>query len=543
MKLFADLLEKLLLTPSRNRKVELIVGYCRRALDPDRGYAIGAITRDLKLKTVQPSMIRELIMDRTDEELFRLSYDYVGDLAETIALLWDWAAPPHSRPEANDGAIPYLGKVVHELQSAKKHDIPKIVAKHLDAMSPSERYALIKLATGGLRIGVSARLAKQALAAFGEVDVTEIEELWHGLEPPYENLFAWLEGRAEKPVSVAKAPFRPVMLSNALEEREFGLIDPETHFAEWKWDGIRVQVTNDGGVKRLYSRTGDDISQAFPDLVEALEIPGSYDGELLVRSPLSEPLAIRTFSDLQQRLNRKAVSGKMLETHPAFIRIYDVLVDGREDRRRLPLEERREVLENRVVEMDPDRFDLSELIEFRDFQSLKELREDPPHPGIEGLMLKRRDSIYEPGRPRGPWYKWKRDPMIVDAVLMYAQRGHGKRSGFYSDFTFGCWREGESGQELVPVGKAYFGFTDQELRQLDKFVRDNTIERFGPVRSVIANPDKGLVLEIAFEGINRSARHKSGVAMRFPRISRIRWDKPPGEANWLGSLEALIGDN
>lgn len=538
MKPFADLLEKLVLTPSRNRKVELIADYCRNVPDPDRGYAIGAITRDLKLKTVQPSLIRQLMAERIDELLFRLSYDYVGDMAETVALLWDQG---DSGP-VEAGRTPPLGKIVAELQTAGKSAIPALVASHLDGMTPSERYALIKLATGGLRIGVSARLAKQALAIFGGVEVTEIEELWHGLSPPYEELFAWLEGRAAKPVSAAKAPFRPVMLSNPIEEREFELIKPDAYFAEWKWDGIRVQVTNDDGVKRLYSRTGDDISPAFPDLVEALTVSGTFDGELLVRSPLSEPLAIRSFSDLQQRLNRKTVSSRMLETHPAFIRIYDVLVDGNADRRNLPLEERRAVLESRVGEMNDSRFDASELLAFQDFDQLTRLRENPPHPVIEGLMLKRRDSVYEPGRPRGPWYKWKRDPMIVDTVLMYAQRGHGKRSGFYSDFTFGCWRKGEQGDELVPVGKAYFGFTDAELRQLDKFVRDHTVERFGPVRSVVAKPDKGLVLEIAFEGINRSARHKSGVAMRFPRISRIRWDKPPAEADRLASLEALIGD-
>ena len=538
MKPFADLLEKLVLTPSRNRKVEAIIDYLRAAPDPDRGYAIGAITHDLKLKTIQPSLIRELVTARTDEQLFRLSYDYVGDLAETIALLWEDEG--QKREATGDGLS--LGETVEQLSQASRSDAPALIAAMLDRLDVSGRYALIKLATGGLRIGVSARLAKQALAEFGGVETSEIEELWHGLEPPYCDLFAWLEGRAQKPVSAALAPFRPVMLSNALEAREHDLITPGDFFAEWKWNGIRVQMTNDAGVKRLYSRTGDDISGAFPDIVEALEIEGTFDGELLVRSPLDCPLEVRTFSDLQQRLNRKTVSGRMLQSHPAFIRFYDVLIDGGKDWRGEPLVDRRRQLEHLANEMNGERFDVSELIPFETFGDLVARRVDPPHPVIEGLMLKRKDAPYLPGRPRGPWFKWKRDPMTIDAVLMYAQRGHGKRSGFYSDFTFGCWRVGETGDEIVPVGKAYFGFTDEELKLLDKFVRENTIERFGPVRSVRAGPDKGLVLEIAFEGINRSTRHKSGVAMRFPRIARIRWDKPPAEADRLETLEALIGD-
>lgn len=536
MKSFADLLETLVLTPSRNRKIEAIIRYLRSVPDPDRGYAIGAITRDLKLKTVQPSLIREMIASRVDEQLFRLSYDFVGDLAETIALLWE--------NDVADGedASPGLGETVDLLRQTSKSDAPRVMADLLDSLDVSGRYALIKLATGGLRIGVSARLAKQALAAFGKVEVSQIEELWHGLTPPYSELFDWLEGRAEKPVSRALAPFRPVMLSNAIEEREFEKITPGDFFAEWKWDGIRVQITHDQGVKRIYSRTGDDISSAFPDIVEALETEGTFDGELLVRSPLNEPLEVRTFSDLQQRLNRKSVSPRMLKTHPAFARLYDVLIHEGKDLRDAPLAARRSVLETIIDDMHGDRFDLSPLVPFSSFDDLAGLRATPPHPVIEGLMLKRRDAPYLAGRPRGAWYKWKRDPMIIDAVLMYAQRGHGKRSGFYSDFTFGCWRNGENGEEIVPVGKAYFGFTDEELKQLDRFVRENTVERFGPVRSVRAGKTEGLVLEVAFEGINRSSRHKSGIAMRFPRISRIRWDKPPAEADRLETLEALIGD-
>ena len=520
---FARLLERLVLTPSRNGKLKLLQDYFVDVPDPDRGLGLAAITRDLDLKTVKPALLRELATARTDAELFALSYDYVGDLAETIALIWE----PREAP-----ADHHLGDTVERINATPKAQAAGLVENLLDSLDTSERYALIKLATGGLRVGVSARLAKQALAAFGDVDVTEIEELWHGLEPPYIELFQWLEGKGPKPEQSAASPFRPVMLATPLDEAALDTLDPDAYAAEWKWDGIRVQATAEGGVRRLYSRTGDDISAAFPDIVAHMGFEGSIDGELLVRKGDE----VAPFSDLQQRLNRKTVTKKMMEEYPAFIRAYDLLQDGVENIRPLPFSARRQRLETFVTHLNRARFDLSPQIDFKNWNELADLRAAPPHPVIEGLMLKRFDSAYLPGRPKGPWFKWKKDPHVIDAVLMYAQRGHGKRSSFYSDYTFGVW----AGAGLVPVGKAYFGFTDDELAQLDKFVRDNTAERFGPVRSVRADKDFGLVLEVAFEGLNRSKRHKSGVAMRFPRISRIRWDKPPAEADRLETLEAML---
>ncbi len=529
MRAFAALLDTLVLTPSRNRKVELLVNYMRATPDPDRGLALAAITRDIDLPSVKPALVRQLVGERVDEVLFAYSYDYVGDLAETVALIWPVAQT--EKPAADIA----LSQVVAMLNATSRSQAPAMLRDLLDSLGSAERYALIKLATGGLRIGVSARLAKQALAEFGKVDVGEIEELWHGLTPPYESLFAWLEGRGDKPVSAALAPFRPVMLSHAIEDRDFETLTASDFRAEWKWDGIRVQAVAEGGMRRLYSRTGDDISAAFPDVVEAMDFDGALDGELLVRVPGS--LETASFSDLQQRLNRKGVTKKHLAAYPAFVRAYDLLIEGSADLRPLPFDARRVRLEAFVASLDPVRFDLSPQLPFAEIEALAALRANPPHDVIEGVMLKRADSPYLAGRPKGPWFKWKKDPDTVDAVLMYAQRGHGKRSGFYSDFTFGVWR----GAELVPVGKAYFGFTDAELKQLDRFVRDNTIERFGPVRSVRAEAGFGLVLEIAFEGLQRSSRHKSGVAMRFPRISRIRWDKPPAEADRLEVLERRLG--
>ncbi|MBB5224099.1 DNA ligase-1 [Amaricoccus macauensis] len=531
MRRFADLLERLAFTPARNGKLRLIVDYLREAPDPDRGWGIAAITRDLKLDAVKPALLRSLATERVDAELFALSYDFVGDLAETVALIWP---PAPGLPTPMPASDPSLGEVIDTLHAASRREAPQVVERLLDRLGGSERYALLKLVTGGLRVGVSARLAKQALADFGGVDVTEIEELWHGLAPPYQPLFAWLDGDGEKPVSAAAAPFRPVMLAHALGERDLDRMAPGDFVAEWKWDGIRVQAVSEAGGRRLYSRTGDDISGAFPDLVAALDFDAAIDGELLVRRPNG---SIATFSDLQQRLNRKTVSAAQLRRYPAHLRAYDLLqADGR-DLRPEPFETRRAALEALSARLDPGRFDLSPLLPVESWEDLARLRAAPPDPVIEGVMLKRRDSPYVPGRPKGLWFKWKRDPHVIDAVLMYAQRGHGKRSGYYSDYTFGLWTSDGS---LAPVGKAYFGFTDEELEQIDRWVRANTTERFGPVRAVRAEPDHGLVLEVAFEGLARSTRHRSGVAMRFPRISRLRWDKPPGEADTLETLEALL---
>jgi DNA ligase-1 len=338
------------------------------------------------------------------------------------------------------------------------------------------------------------------------------------------------------------------MLAHALEDSDLGALDPADFMAEWKWDGIRVQAVAgrrpDGDIAaRLYSRTGEDISASFPDLIEALRLPAGIDGELLI----VREHRVQSFNVLQQRLNRKTVNAKLLAEFPAHLRAYDLLVEGEDDLRELPFVERRARLEAFITRLDEPRIDISPLIDFTSWEALAAARKSPAEAGagadaeaVEGVMLKRRDAAYVPGRPKGPWWKWKRDPFIVDAVLMYAQRGHGKRSSYYSDYTFGVWTGGPEGDQLVPVGKAYFGFTDEELLQIDRYVRRNTVERFGPVREVVHDADTGLVLEVAFEGLQRSTRHKSGVAMRFPRISRLRWDKPPREADRLETLQRML---
>jgi DNA ligase-1 len=595
MNRFAELLDRLAYEPGRNNKLRLITAYFREVPDPDRGYALAALTGALSFKHAKPGLIRDLIAERTDPVLFGLSYDYVGDLSETVALMWPKSSPspacgggpgwgqaasavPERKPPPgssdsaralpdaltspasgrgekrrvsnrhNNPPPPTLTEVVTTLRTLGKAELPKQLARWLDELDETGRWALLKLVTGAMRIGVSARLAKTAAAALGGKDAHDVELMWPGLAPPYLDLFAWLEGRAEKPVNRDPAPFRPVMLAHAIEDADFKGLDAADFIAEWKWDGIRVQAVSGRDERghpqvRLYSRSGEDITKSFPDLLPSLHLPGAIDGELLVL----RDGRVQTFNVLQQRLNRKVVSPKLMKDYPIHLRAYDLLGDDETDLRELPFAVRRERLEAFVKKLGDPRIDLSPTVAFDSWQALTAARADPAGAGagedaeaVEGVMLKRRDAPYLPGRPKGQWWKWKRDPHLIDTVLMYAQRGHGKRSSFYSDYTFGVWTNGDDGEQLVPVGKAYFGFTDEELLQIDRFVRRNTTEKFGPVRHVVHEPDQGLVLEVAFEGLARSPRHKSGVAMRFPRINRLRWDKPPREADRLETLERML---
>lgn len=531
MERFAALLDALVYTRSRNAKLELLSRYLRETPDPDRGWALAGLTGALDFPAVKPSTVRSLINERVDPELFALSRDYVGDTAETVSLLW---------PEATVDVMPppTLSEAIEILSGLTRSTVSAELTRLLDQLDSAGRYALLKLAMGAMRIGVSARLAKTAFAqAFG-VSVDDVEEYWHGQQPPYTPLFDWAAHGAPAPSGEDQPLFRPFMLAHPLEHSE---IDMAEFAAEWKWDGIRVQVVHAGGETRVYSRSGEDISRTFPEIATALDTPAILDGELLVRGSHQggESGGAASFNALQQRLGRKTVSRAMLAQFPAFVRLYDILISDGEDLRGLAWEHRRARLEDFVARLDPEWFDLSEVIAAVSLDDLAAIRAKARDDAIEGVMLKRRDSAYVAGRKTGLWYKWKRDPLLVDCVLMYAQRGSGKRSSFYSDFTFGCWDgDPDAGAELLPVGKAYFGFTDAELKWLDRHVRTHTVNRFGPVRET----DKSLVLEVAFDSVHASKRHKSGLAMRFPRISRIREDKPAHEADRIESLRTLIRD-
>jgi len=522
---FAALLDRLVYTPGRNAKLRLLEDYFRATPDPDRGWALAALTDGLPFRFPVRKTILELMEPRIDTELFRLSRDYVGDTAETVALVWPEPAVPAPPPR--------LSEVAARLELVDRHALGPLLESWLDGLDATGRWALLKFLTGALRVGVSARLAKTAVAALAGRPVDDIEEIWHGLAPPYGALFAWLDGRAEKPDHHGAPVFRPLMLSHPIEAEDWARLDVAAFAAEWKWDGVRVQLAAGRGETRLYSRTGDDIGPSFPELIEALPFDAVVDGELLV----VRDGTVAPFNDLQQRLNRKAVTRRMMADYPVHIRLYDALAIDGEDLRALPFVERRARLERWHAAMRPPRTDLSDLLALTTRADLEAVWRETRGAGIEGLMLKRRDSPYLAGRPKGHWYKWKRAPLTLDCVLMYAQRGSGKRSSFYSDYTFGAWRDRPDGTaELVPVGKAYSGYSDAELLALDRWIRTHTTERFGPVRAVTP----ALVLEVAFDAAQRSTRHKSGVALRFPRIHRIRWDKPAAEADRLETLEALI---
>ena len=560
MEAFSNLLEQLYYTAGTKAKAQLIADYITNTPDPDRGWAIAAMAGPLRFDFFKRNTVKKLITEHTDPALFAMSYDYVGEVSETVAHLW-----PHSEPT---DSLPSLTEVVETFASVSKQKVSDTLAHYLTIMTPAQRWALLKLGTRGLRIGVSARSIKQILADYGNKDIKDIETLWHAVTPPYADMLSWLEGKADKPDIENAVTFHPVMLSHPIEDSDIDAFTKDTWQIENKYDGIRVQLAVKTGKvsdenepdKALFSRTGDDISHSFPDLLESVNGNMVLDGELLVihnaendqgsktrgeastkthddssatQSNAALQPDVDTFNTLQQRLNKKKPSKALQTSAPVGLIVYDALVLNGEDLTEKTLKARRQALEKWFSENSNNRLFLSETLTATSPQSLRKLHAQVcQNRAVEGLMIKRLDSKYIPGRPKGKWFKWKRDPLVVDAVMMYAQRGHGKRSSFYSDYTFGAWED----NQLLPIGKAYSGFTDEELKKLDNWVRRNAVGRFGPVREV----KKELVLEVAFDAAHPSSRHKSGVALRFPRIHRIRWDKPADEADTLANVKALI---
>ncbi|MBA2648714.1 MAG: cisplatin damage response ATP-dependent DNA ligase [Legionella sp.] len=528
MKKFARLLNSLYFTYGHLDKMTLLEQFFSTTPDPERGYALAIMANTLNFPVLKRSLIKELISERMDPYLLALSNDYVGDLSETISLLWTQSA--------NKQPLPLLSELILKFNELSKPELKAFLSHLLDNSDANERWALLKLATNNLRIGISSRFLKKTLAHYGQVDIRDVEQIWHGLQPPYTELFAWLEKKGTIPISNETCFFHPVMLSHPLNDAEILQLDLQKFIFERKYDGIRVQVVITPNKSALYTRTGDDISHTFPDVLASiqdwnLDAPVVLDGELII----AKPSGIGSFNELQKRLNRKTVNKQLLKELPAGLVLYDLLWLGGIDLRPLPFLERRSHLEAWLTKNTSSKILISDLLLLKESQTLHDLRKcilEENNPAVEGLMIKNKQSPYIPGRPKGHWYKWKRDPLLVDAVLMYAQRGHGKRSSYYSDFTFGLWEK----EGLLPIGKAYFGFTDEELLALDKWVRHHILNRFGPVMEV----KKALVLEIAFDAVNSSSRHKSGVALRFPRVNRIRWDKPAEEADKLQSLIQLI---
>ncbi|MBA2651730.1 MAG: cisplatin damage response ATP-dependent DNA ligase, partial [Tatlockia sp.] len=471
MNKFAKLLNTLYFTYSHLDKMTVLNHYFANTPDPERGYALAIMANTLVFPTFTRRLIRELIQEKIDPVLFELSYDYVGDISETIALIW---------PDSTvNEPLPPLSQLIFSFNKLAKNELKNHLMQLLNNSNVIERWALLKLGTGSLRIGISARFLKNALAKYGQVHVQEIEHIWHGLQPPYLELFSWLEKKTAIPVIKNSLFYHPVMLSHPLMEKDLQELEVQLFAFERKYDGIRVQVVATPEGSALFTRTGENISATFPDLLESFAGQVVLDGELIIKTAKG----IGSFNDLQQRLNRKTLSKKLLLDSPAGIILYDILKCDAEDLRALPFIVRRQKLEQWFAMHPAENILLSDLLVLETDSGLVELKEKilkENHPAVEGLMIKHQQSPYIAGRPKGYWYKWKRSPLLVDAVLMYAQRGHGKRSSYYSDYTFGLWQE----EQLLPIGKAYFGFTDEELILLDNWVRANTLQRFGPVREV-----------------------------------------------------------
>ena len=501
MKALAALVDALTYMTAQGDRNRLLGRYFASTPDPERGWALAALTGELP--GVSRATLRRLAEGRVDPELFRISRDYVGDIAETVALIWPTSGSSLSPDEVATG-----------LMTTRRSERPERIAGWLDRMDTAERRALLAILTGGPVL--APRRARLALAEWSGAALWEIEEIWHGQKPPYLDLFAWLNGKGERPGAAGAAIFRPFMLALPLEDP--GALNPQEFAAEWKWDGVRVQIVADGGEVGLFSRSGDDIGRAFPDIVGAGDFQAVVDGELLIAERISAageriPAA---FDRLQRRLGRRTASRSLMRESPAFVRVYDILFDRGEDLRTLPFDRRRRRLENWFSDRRPRNMDISPLLPFADWDDLRSLRSRSA--GREGIMLKRRGSVYAAGRPEGHWFKWKSDALVFDFVLMYVERGR--------ICTFGAWRNGE----LLPVGKAGYGGDER----LDRWVQTHTTGRFGPVRAV----ETGLVLEIGVEGLHRSRRRKSGIAMRCPCLRRIRWEKPAEEAD---SVETLLG--
>lgn len=526
MILLAELMDRLPHARAEKTKVALIADYLSRAPDPDRGIALSLLIGEAAPMKVKSAIISALGASRIDPMLYEMSRDFVDERAETTALIW----PSRS----SNREAPRVSEIHRELAVTPAADVPVLIETWLDCLDGTGRRALLKMLSGRLRLGVTARLARESLAAFGAVDIGDIEEVWHGLDPPYAALFEWLEGRAERPVSDNVASFRPFMLAKSVEAADLENLDLASHVAEWRGNGLRVQLSALGSERRIYAEDGDEITSAFPEIVEAMHIEGVFDGELMV-APDGQNGSL---GDVTKRLKAKAVSASLLASHPASARVHDIMFDGAVDVRGLPFDERRRCLEAVFARERPGRLTLSELLTFQGAEDLLELRTVCRGRGMTGLILKRRDSVYIGGQRDAGWIKLKREVLTIHAVLMYVQRGEDGRSRACRDVTLGVWREGlAGGRELVPVGKALLVLQEEDLARLDHWVREHTLKKYGPVREV----EQALVIELSFDDVYRSAPHKAGLTLCEPWAFGILWDQPAEEAGLLEALERWIG--
>jgi DNA ligase-1 len=526
VKPFADLYRRLDETTSTNRKIDSLVDYFTHTPAVD---AIWAVRFLIGRKPRQMVPARKLMhwaaeLAAIPEWLFEASYDVVGDLAETITLLL-----PEARGTSGYSLHEFVEQHLLPLKDISLDNRRLEIQDAWDQMDESQRFVLNKLITGGFRVGVSRRLVVRALARVCGVDAAVISHRLMGDWPATADTFHRLMSPDTRDADISR-PY-PFYLAYPLEGEPNALGSLDHWLVEWKWDGIRGQVIQRCGQVFIWTRGEELVTDKYPELVDgARDLPDGVvlDGEILPWK-VDRPLP---FAELQRRIGRKSVTQKLLTEVPTAFVAYDVLEFEGNDIRAKALVERRRILSQLISALPAERFILSEVTAAGSWHALKTLRQGARSRGVEGFMLKRLNSAYQVGRRRGDWWKWKVDPLTVDAVLIYAQRGHGRRAGLYTDYTFAV-READ---RLVPFAKAYSGLSDAQIRQVDRFIQRNTLERFGPVRSV--RPE--LVFEIAFEGIQASTRHKSGVAVRFPRIARWRQDKKVDEADTLETLHALL---
>jgi DNA ligase-1 len=527
MKRFAALYTALDESTKTSVKLAALETYFREAAPADAAWAIYFLTGAKMKRLLKSTDLRRWSAEAAGvpDWLFDECYDAVGDLAETMALL----LPPLE--ESDDRPLHVVVIELLELRGRDEQEQKAAVLANWQRLDTRQRFVWNKLITGAFRVGVSQRLVTRALAAASGIDAAVIAHRLMGHWQPSPEFYAQLMS-ADVQDTITSRPY-PFFLAYPLESTPEKLGAIEDWQVEWKWDGIRAQLVRRAGETYLWSRGEELITERFPELAQmSVALPDGLvlDGEVLGW----KDGAVLPFGKLQTRIGRKKLGPKILSDVPAVFMAYDLLEWQGQDLRERPLHERRVLLEQLVSELQNDRLLLSATVSARDWEHLGELREESRSRRVEGFMLKRRDAPYRVGRQKGDWWKWKIDPYTVDAVLLYAQRGSGKRASLYTDYTFAIWKDGE----LVPFAKAYSGLTDEEIRQVDAFVRRNTIERFGPVRAV--KPE--LVFELGFEGIQRSTRHKSGIAVRFPRMLRWRTDKPAEQADTLETVHALLGE-
>ncbi|MDO3625860.1 ATP-dependent DNA ligase [Mucilaginibacter sp. BT774] len=538
MKAFAQLFLSLDETNKTNEKVRVLKDYFASVPDSDKMHMLALFTGRRPKRQINSTLMRNWAIEASNIPvwLFEESYQVVGDLAETMSLLM---------PQTNSDNSKTLTEWIAEINALvnKNEEEKKLWLMESWAMlDPQERFVFNKVITGGFRVGVSQNLVIKALADVTGLDAATLTHRIMGNWVPETYHFKQLIGAKGSDDDVSRPyPFflaYPIQETSeqqrSAEELQNTLSDAEDWQAEWKWDGIRAQMIKRGGKIFIWSRGEDLATEKFPELhpfLNALPDGTVLDGEILsFREGLPLP-----FNILQTRIGRKNLSKKILQDSPVAVIVYDCLEYQGEDIRAKTQNERRKLLEDLHKKTPfPEFFRLSPLISFNSWEELAAKRDESRAMIAEGIMLKRKNATYQVGRRRGDWWKWKIDPLSVDAVMIYAQKGHGRRADLYTDYTFAVW----DGDKLVPFAKAYSGLTDREINKVDHFIKRNTIEKFGPVRTV--KPE--LVFEIGFEGINCSTRHKSGVALRFPRILRWRQDKPKEEADTLETLKALLGE-